>query len=215
MTTTLSVIIVEKNASLKSYNIKDYKEDELYKKCGFKKIDGFKKQTDWIVKYDGKKYIVSMYGKLEGKANTENKYDFPPPIDTKLFFGNCLLLAKVMDDKNNVVCVSLTIALWDKLYEKLFGGFEDLNTDHMEEYDDLDELDTVPISKKTKKGGYLKDGFVVDSEEDDDFSSSDTEYETDTNEETVFTEQEEVLTIMENIGFELTEEPYEYSEDET
>ena len=212
MATSLGVIIVEKNASLKQYNIKDYKEEELYKKCGFKKSDGFQKQTEWSIKYEGKKYIVSMYGKIDGKATTENKYDFPPPVDTKLFFGNCLLVAKIKDEKNSANLISLTIPLWDKFYEKLFGGFEDLNSAAIEDEDEIDELDNISNSKKTKKGGYLKDGFVVDSDEDE-FSSYETESDNEANEENELVEPEEVINI-EDIGSELSEEAYEYSEEE-
>ena len=209
--TSLGVIIIEKTGTLKSYNIKDYKEEELYKKCGFKKSDGFKKHTDWSVKYDSKKYIISMYGKLDGKANTENKYDFPPPIDSKLFFGSCLLLAKIYNEQNNYVPISLTIPLWDTFYEKLFGGFEDLQSSALDDDDETDELDNVPKSKKTKKGGYLKDGFVVDSDEDE-FSSYETESESDLNDESE-TVEEEVINI-EDIGSELSEEAYEYGDEE-
>ena len=74
MTQNLGVIIVDKSGSLKSLTIKDYKEEDLYKKCGFKKSDGFEKHTEWKIKLDGKKYVVVAYGKTEGKANTENKY---------------------------------------------------------------------------------------------------------------------------------------------
>ena len=211
----LTVIIVDKTGTLKSYNIKDFKEEELYKKCGFKKADGFDKRVDWNIKYEGKQYVVSMYGKLDGKSNTENKYDFPPPIDTKLFFGNCILVAKTKDDKNTNVFTNLTIPLWDKLYEKLFGGFEDLTNTAciLEDEMEPDELDQFSESKKTKVGGYLKDGFVVDSDDDEDvdISTSDA-YETDTNEESVV-EPEEVLNIV-DIGSELSEESYEYSEDD-
>ena len=87
----LDIIIVEKNASLKLLCVKDFKEEELYKKCGFKKADDFTKQTEWKVKIFGSKYLVQVYAKTEGRANNENKYDFPPPIDTKLFFGNCAI----------------------------------------------------------------------------------------------------------------------------
>ena len=72
-TQTVGIVIVEKIGSLKSLTVKDYKEDELYKKCGFKKADGFSKQNEWGIKLDGKKYIVSVFAKIEGKANTENK----------------------------------------------------------------------------------------------------------------------------------------------
>jgi hypothetical protein len=212
-TIPLGVIIVEKTGLLKLYNIKDFKENELYKKCGFKKSDGFNKQTDWTIKYDGKKYIVSMYGKIEGKANTENKYDFPPPIDSKLFFGSCVLVAKIKDESNVAILTSLTIPLWDKLYEKLFGGFEDLTNAIIEDEMEYDELDNISVSKKTKKGGYLKDGFVVDTDEDEcDINNSEDEYESDTNEESN-NEPEEPINII-DIGSELSEESYEYSDDD-
>ena len=40
----LTIILVEKGGELKTLSIKDYKEDELFKKCGFKKADDFSKQ---------------------------------------------------------------------------------------------------------------------------------------------------------------------------
>ena len=83
----LNIIIVEKNATLKLLSIKDFKEEELFKKCGFKKADDFVKQTQWNVKMDGIKYLIEVHAKTDGRANSENKYDFPPPIDSKLFFG--------------------------------------------------------------------------------------------------------------------------------
>ena len=167
MAQNISVIIVDKSASLKSLTIKDYKEDELYKKCGFKKADGFVKQTEWGVKIDGKKYIVAVFAKTEGKANSENKYDFPPPVDTVLFFGSCALVCSVKKDETAWVLTSLSLELWEKMYEKLFGGFEDLAATCAEDEEEEDELENIPASKKTKQG-YLKDGFVVDSESSDD-----------------------------------------------
>ena len=117
-----SILIVEKGGNLKSLSVKDYQEGELFKKCGFKKADGFSKQTDWTIKLSGSKYIVSAYGKTEGKANGENKYDFPPPIDNLLFFGSCALVCHKVEGSTTAIC-NLTLDLWEKMYEKLFGGF--------------------------------------------------------------------------------------------
>ena len=97
MPQSLSIIIVEKGGSLKTLKIKDYKVDELYKKCGFKKEEGFSLQVEWNVKLDGQKYIIQMYGKLNGKANMENIYDFPPPIDNNLYFGSGALVGIIND----------------------------------------------------------------------------------------------------------------------
>jgi len=212
MSQNISVVIVEKVGSLKSLTIKDYKEEELYKKCGFKKPDGFSKQTEWGIKLDGKKYLVAVFAKTEGKANTENKYDFPPPVDTTLFFGNCVLVSTIKKDDGTFGLVSLSLEQWDKMYEKLFGGFEDLAATCAEDEAEEDELDNIPDSKKTKQG-YLKDGFVVDSDSDekDNYGSDDSDGDEDETEDSE--EQEEVLEL-EDIGSELSEEEYDSSSDD-
>jgi hypothetical protein len=190
MTTPLTIIIVEKNGDLRTLNIKHYKEEELYKKCGFKKADDFLKHCEWTVKLHEQKYFVSMFGKIEGKANMENKYEFPPPIDTKLFFGCCALVCSV---KNPKTLCNMSLELWSKIYEKLFGGFEDLTNNDNDDEDEEDELENIPKNMKTSVGGYLKDGFVVDDDDSatDDADDADDEYE-------------------EMIGSELSEEQYDY-----
>jgi hypothetical protein len=205
MSTPLSIIIVEKTGTLKSLSVKNYNENELYKKCGFKKEDGFLKQTEWQIKLNGQKYFVQMYGKLEGKSNMENKYDFPPPVDTKLFFGSCALVCMIKNGPSDKILHNLTVELWERMYEKLFGGFEDLTLTNKNDEDEEDELENIPSHLKTKKGGYLKDGFVVDSEEDEE-EGCDEEWET---EEEEFEEDDgEELNELEDIGSELSEESY-------
>ena len=73
MSKPLNIIIVERTGTLKSLSIKDFKEDELFKKCGFKKSEDFVSQTEWTVKYDSKKYFIKDFAKTEGRANSENK----------------------------------------------------------------------------------------------------------------------------------------------
>lgn len=206
MTNSLTIIIVEKNATLKTLNVKDYKEEELYKKCGFKKAEDFSLQNEWTIKLEGQKYIVRLYGKLNGKANFENKYDFPPPVDKQLFFGSCCLVGLTLDTKGNHSFINLSIDLWNKMYEKLFGGFEDLAVSNLDDDNEDDELLYVDKSLKTKKGGYLKDGFVVDSDEEEE----EDEWETDDNDEYIKEGEDEVEEELEddNLGSELSEESY-------
>jgi hypothetical protein len=214
MSQPLSIIIVEKSGTLKPLLIKDFKEEELYKKCGFKKAEDFVKQTEWNAKYDGKKYYFQVFAKSEGRANSENKYDFPPPIDTKLFFGSCAIIAFIKNANGSKAFVDLTLPLWNKMYEKLFGGFEDLTATAAEDEEEEDELANVPKEKKTKHG-YLKDGFVVDSSEtDEDISASNSDEELDDEEEDSNDAEEgsEEDVIIE-IGSELSEEPYDYDSD--
>lgn len=216
MTQSLTIIIIDKSALLKTLTVKDYKVEELYKKCGFKKSDGFNLQVEWPVKLDNKKYVIQMYGKLDGKANMENKYDFPPPIDNKLYFGSCVLVGMIKDESNNKSYINLSIELWNKIYEKLFGGFEDLAVACVDDEYEEDELEKIPKKMKTKNGGYLKDGFVVDSDteeatgsgtDDDDDGEDDIEI---SDEPT--SDQEEL--VLEDIGSELSEEAYDYSDTE-
>jgi hypothetical protein len=212
------VVIVEKPGTLKSLNIKEYKEDELFKKCGFKKPDGFVKHTVWPVKIDGQKYNVAMYGKLDGKANMENKYDFPPPIDTKLFFGACALVATSSDKEKEPQLQNLSVELWEKMYEKLFGGFENLALTVVEDEEEEDELAAIPASKKTKKGGYLKDGFVVDTDSSTERSETGSDDESDEDEtgddDVKDTSDSDTPLLLDDIGSELSEEEYDYSSSE-
>lgn len=213
MSMPLNIIIVERGGSLKSLAVKDLKMDDLYKKCGFKKGEDFVKQVEWNAKYEGKKYFIEVYAKTDGRSNSENKYDFPPPIDTTLFFGNCAILAYVKNEGSNVY-IDLSLPLWNKIYEKLFGGFEDLASSALEDEQEVDELANVPKDKKTKQG-YLKDGFVVDSSDTEEISSGgnteesseDDEYDEDNSDE-----QDEDI-IIEDIGSELSEESYDYDSD--
>ena len=70
-----------------------------------------------------------------------------------------------MKNINNSNVKDTSIEEWNKLYEKLFGGFEDLNND--DSYSDEEE---IPEHFKTKEGYSKEDGFIVDSgDEDGDF----------------------------------------------
>ena len=162
-----SILIVEKSGSIKTLKAKDVSQDTLYKKAGFKTNDGFGLQTTWSIPVTpDKTEIIELYGKTKGKAGQENKYDFPPPVDSTLFFGACVLVQ--VDGTGKLV--DLSEEVWNKAYEYLFGGFEDLGDEDSEEELDTDEeleilAQTGAVVQQTKQG-YVKDGFIVDSDED-------------------------------------------------
>ena len=205
----LNIVIVEKTGVLKSLAIKEFKEEELFKKCGFKKAEDFVKQNEWSMKTEGRKYIIQVFAKTEGRPNSENKYDFPPPIDTKLFFGNCAIVAKIRNDDGSISFTNLSLEMWEKMYEKLFGGFEDLTTTATEDENEEDELENVPQNKKTKHG-YLKDGFVVDSSDGDEEEEDDEEDEEEEEDDSETNNEEDDELVLEDLGSELTEESYDY-----
>jgi hypothetical protein len=163
----VKIIIIEKNSAIQETDLKSYDESELYKKAGLKSAKDFELQTEWGAEIDGKVYSVSVFGKATGRAGHENKYEFPPPIDNILLFGSCVLVNKL-----NGKATDLTKEEWLKIYEHLYGGFEDLG----DEDSDFSEEDLEEDIPRTKEG-YVKDDFIVDDDEEDDFDSDDPETE--------------------------------------
>jgi hypothetical protein len=158
-----SFLIVEKNGNIKECIVKKWDESELYKKAGFKNAEGFALQTAWSVELKGcRKFKIQLYAKKTGRAGQENKYEFPPPVDNSLFFGNCLLV-NVDND--------LKLSDWTSIYEHLYGGFEDIGSEDSDEEDE--DMGDVVLTKE----GYAKDGFIVDDNEDDDDFEDDDEDE--------------------------------------
>ena len=180
---TTSILLIEKNGSVNSSSIKDLGLESLSRKVGFKSPEGFALQHTWGQE-DGIDQNISLYAKTTGRAGQENKYDFPPPVDTKLFFGTCILVGKNSDGTPVDLCEDD----WEEIYEFLFGGFEDIGSEDSDD-DDEDDVDTdnelLQLSKQTgtvvkqTKHGYAKDGFVVDDddEETEDYESEESSVE--------------------------------------
>lgn len=169
----VQIIIVEKSCAIKETPFQsDWTAEHLSKKAGFKTSKDFTKKTTWNLDDDHK---ITLYAKEQGRAGQENKYDFPPPVDNQLFFGNCVLTCQNGDNEY----IDLTSKLWKVCYESLFGGFEDIGDESDEE--DSGEDDEDEELDKTKQG-YAKDGFVVEDEgdeEDEDEDEDDDEDEYD------------------------------------
>jgi hypothetical protein len=161
-----SFIIIEKSGSLKNAKTTDLVD--LYKKCGFKTAEGFSLNHAWSVEFNDTEYKMEIYGKVTGRANTENKYEFPPPIDNVLFFGSCAAVLYV----NNKMTDMGTSEFKD-IIDHLYGGYSDIGDEEEEEEEDEDD-----IGLPKTKHGYVKDDFVVSSDaEDDDDNGSDEEEE--------------------------------------
>ena len=159
-----SVILVNKSGDLKETEIKEMSIENICKKSGSKDIKNFKLLQTWNVTLD-QKYEIMVYGKDKGRAGQENKYEMPPPIDSMLIFGTCVLVNK--DGQ-------LTLTEWENIYDKLYGGFEDIGSEDSEDEDDDESVDY-----ETTKSGYKKDGFIVDDADDDEIF----EYEDELSEE--------------------------------
>lgn len=207
------IIIVDKSASIKATKTKVLDRDTLYKKCGFRKADGFELRNKFKIKKFGVD-TVEVWARDSGKAGSENKYELPPPIDQTLYFGSIAIAAFDNNDK----FIDLNEDTWKKVYEHLFGGFEVIDdADSEAEYSE-DELVSVLAEKKTKSG-YLKDEFVVNTNGDSDEEEEDcSEEESDEEEEDDESGSDddpdnEAIDDMSG-GSELEEEEYYYSDED-
>lgn len=150
-----SLVLIESNGTIKTLKSKEITNEILYKKCGFRVSDDFIKRHTWrvILNDADEPYIISLWAKKTGKANFENKYDFPPPVDKELYFGTCAIVRT--NEEGDFI--DLTKCEWVKIYDKLFGGIETLGDENEYSEDELEHVDPTMLTPH----GYLKDEFVV------------------------------------------------------
>jgi hypothetical protein len=132
----------------------------------YKAIVNKKRMThEWKIQ----KYKLRVYAEKSGKYNQVNKYEFPPPIDRVLLYGDVHIFGfqKVGTD---YVPVELTPDIWKLFCDHTFQ-FESLRHSESADEQEIDELSLVPTNMKTKHG-YLKDGFVVDDDDDEEEEDS-------------------------------------------
>ena len=177
----MKIVVIKKNGTLCDL---DWKKDSdlknIYKKAGFRKEDDFAKRHTWKINEDD---FVSVYSKNTGRANTENKYELPPPVDSDLYFGKLVVIRHSEQNPTVENCLDFTFEEWKTIYEKLMGGFEDL--DDNEEESEEEYVDPENLTEQ----GYEKDGFVVedgevafntgDSDEEEEWVPSNNEENTD------------------------------------
>lgn len=163
-----TAVLIDKTGNLSTTRMKEVNEPDFYKKCGFKNNKDFDIRHTWTTQSSGNPLYVSLYAKNKSKtANFENKYEFPPPIASELYFGTCMLISYTLSvggSDPSKKYVSLTPDIWKQIYTKLYGGFENLADTKEEDDAEPDELESVP-KKKLTRTGYLKDGFVVEDDE--------------------------------------------------
>ena len=193
------ILIIDK--SKKTSFMKVINIDNLYKKIGLKTEEGFLKHCEWNIAVSNYPQLyINLYGKKIGKANNENKFNFPPPLDKEIFFGKCILVAYTKNNKE-VQYISLNEELWHNIYLKLTTISE--------------SIVDIPKSKKI----FLKNDDLHLSSSDTDGeseTSEDEEDEEDFEDEEIIedTKEESIEKIYLNHEIELIEENYLSSSDE-
>lgn len=210
-TNSVSVVIIKKNGSYEEKQLTELncgvlcqlQLKSIYKLCNlrsksdmpdsFGKIHTFSRKSfpknmrsKCGLDYCSERYdAIFVVGNKEGKAGQENKFEFPPPIDNDIFFGDlCLLKGENLGHGGRLV--DLTIKEWKRVYEMLFGGFDDCGSD---DEDDNEDDDDIYVEMPTTKEGYAKDGFVVDDEDGED-GDEDDDYEDVEDEEFYLSDEE-------------------------
>ena len=130
--------------------------DKIFKLCNYKTASGFEKLHCFPIDKSDPENGFEVYGKKSGRANSENKYEFPPPIDKNLYFGSLCIIKREGSEISD-----LSIEEWNIVYESLFGGFEDI-----EDSDGERSMDSeIYSSDEYTKEGYHKDSFIIDDDE--------------------------------------------------
>lgn len=209
--TRMKIIVIKKNTSITELDWKDVDLEKIYKKAGFRKDTDFDKRNTWKIK-DGD--FVSVYSKNAGRAKTENKYELPPPIASDLYFGKLVIIRHSEQKPTSENCKDITISEWQKIYDTLMGGAEEIDDD--EEESEEEYVDPEDLTKQ----GYKKDGFVVDdsvidtnTEESEEGEWISSENEDDSLEGTDGEVDQEQETKGQNVGSD--EESEEESEEES
>jgi len=82
----LKVVLIDKKGTVITKKVRNCRIETLYKKCKCTNNQDFEKRHTWSHNNN----YISLYARDEGRANTENKYDLPPPLDTVLYFGTMI-----------------------------------------------------------------------------------------------------------------------------
>ena len=150
-----AIVIIDSKGNARSSSLKEGAIDTVYKRCGFRRSDGFTLRHTWEALTPGS--LIGVYARDYGKPGNENKYDLPPPVDNILFYGSIALIQTTTDG----AVQALSVTEWRRNYDHLFAGFDDIDATAEDDENEPDELAAVPASSKTKQG-YLKDGWIVD-----------------------------------------------------
>ena len=113
---SVQCIVVDKQNNKKQINM-NVKCEEYYKKCNFRSVKDFGLRNTWKVKDDNENRYISVFARNKGRANTENKCELPPPIDTELYFGSLLVVLHKEENKYDLEdLLPLTVEKWEKFY---------------------------------------------------------------------------------------------------
>jgi len=143
--------MIEKNGTLKQQNSRALDRDSLYKKCGFRKKDGFENVHTW--KSDiTQSHTIELWGKTTGNNIFENTYTFPMVNVPTLYYGTMALIA--VDVDGNIT--NLTTEIWQTIYDMLCLKNTPAPENDLDklEYESEDDTNTVSSGSELEEEDY-------------------------------------------------------------
>lgn len=160
----VTFIKIEKDGKL--YEEKLDNIENLYKKCGLRKIEGFIN----LYEYDSNEGKIELWGRNSGRSNIKNSYVFPLDINLVLYGTVAILL------KNGNDYVNLTETMLDKILKvkkdsvtdkvESSNNLDNNDSDHSDDSDDSDD-DNSSDSDESDLDSELKlEDYIYSSEEE-------------------------------------------------
>lgn len=149
----VQILIVKKN---KINYSKISTIDDIYIKCGFRKVEGFEQIIQWNIE----NYIIEVWGRVIGKGTWKNTYTFPTEI--KNIYGNCAIVLK-----KDGMLTDLTVDDWDNYFKIIQKEISDLNNLTLEDTN-ISEISSVmssSISETTDNDETDKNGSDEENSE--------------------------------------------------
>lgn len=111
---SVSIIVINKNGSMKQQNVKHLTQDTIYKKCGLRNSNGFHRIHVWYV-HTMNVDTVELWSCDTVKSGQDNKYELPPPLESKVYYGSMALISV----QNDGTFGNLSLNTWSQIYESL------------------------------------------------------------------------------------------------
>ena len=159
----VQVVIIDKTGNI-NYNNSNI---DLYKKCGFKKVDGFEMIHSWIY---SDTITVELWGRHVSKGAVKNQYKFPSDIK-KSIYGNCAVVAR------DVEYIDFSLEMWENILN-LSNVVEELSEKmNIDEKIDTEksELEIDGQSEKTDKTDITDITDITDTSDNSEESSENME----------------------------------------
>ena len=149
---SLQIGIVDKTGIFKITTVKNYKYDDLYKKCGFKSSNNFDKICEYQI---NETQNIKLYGKCKGTSPTINKFILPTNPNIKIY-GNFAIILYTKSDVTN-----LSLEYWNgpciqrindiNLISKKKDDEDDDDEDDEDDlYDDEDEYNNLYLTTEVE-----------------------------------------------------------------